>query len=533
MFRKHNKKIIEHSARGVSRRNFLRWSGLAIASSALPLPPLSSKTIWNEPSRQNQRRQLRNLLRVGWQAPVTLDPANLSSDSEVALVNAIYDYLVDTNAQSQIVPRLAESWNISEDGTVYTLSLVQNATFHDGSPFTAKDVVFTFERLRDPEQSNAADFFSNISSVEAADDYTVIFTLSASSPDFLYNLSDNRAVIVKDGTTDPTDFNGTGPFRMVSFDAEDRAVMVRNENYWLADAPTVEQLEFIYFTGDNSANASANALRDGAVDVILRMPTRLFESLRNDFGTIEIPTNGYNLVRLRRDRGPGTDPNVWKAFKYATDNRLLWELIGVGLGAEGKDHPIGPLYSDYYDPTLEALGPDIDEAKRLLTEAGYPDGLDLVLHVPNSGDRPDLAEAFRSSWSLAGINVEIRLRDEGIYYSDAEDNWLEVDLGLTGWGSRPTPQQYLDLQLKTGAVWNESRFSSEELDALIELAGSSLDRETRIQAYKDIQAYLIENGPIIVPYFFPQFAAFANDVDGIRLHPFAGRTDFRFVTNVE
>ncbi len=525
MFRKHNKKMIDNNANGLSRRNFLRLSGLTLASSALPIPLTSQYNILNQPTHQGLRRQARQLLRVGWESPVTLDPANLSADSEVALVNAVYDYLIDTNEQAQLLPRLAQSWSFNEDGTVFTLSLVENATFHDGSPFTANDVVFTFDRLRDPDQSNAADFFSNIVSVEATDDYTVVFTLSASSPDFLYNLSDNRAVILKNGTTTPTDFNGTGPFRMVSFDAEDRAIMARNEDYWLADAPSVEQLEFIYFTGDSSANASANALRDGALDVILRMPTLLFESLRRDFSTLAIATNGYNLVRLRTDRGPGTDPNVWRAFKYATDNRLLWELIGVGLGAEGKDHPIGPLYSDYYDESLDALGPDYDEARRLLNEAGYPDGLDLVLHVPNSGDRADLAEAFRSSWSLAGINVEVRLRDEGIYYSDVEDSWLEVDLGLTGWGSRPTPQQYLDLQLRTGAVWNESRYSSEELDTLIDLAGSSLDQDTRVQAY------LIDNGPIIVPYFFPQFAVFATDVEGIGLHPFAGRTDFRFVTS--
>lgn len=532
MFPKHNKKIVEATSQGLSRRNFLRFSGLTLASSALPLPLINNtqKAIWNQPTGQGIRRQDRDLLRVGWGAPVTLDPANLSADSEVALVNAVHDYLIDTNDRAQLVPRLAQSWDINEDGTVFTLSLVQNATFHDGSPFTANDVIFTFDRLRNPDVSNAADFFSNIVSVEAADDFTVVFTLNTSTPDFLYNLSDNRSAILKAGTEDPTDFNGTGPYRMVSFDAEDRAIMEANENYWLDGAPSVQRLEFIYFTDDN---ASANALRDGGVDVILRMRTSLFESLRSDFATLEIAANGYNLVRLRTDRGPGTDPNVWRAFKYATDNRLLWELIGVGLGAEGKDTPIGPLYADYFDAGLEALGPDIDTARQLLVDAGYGDGLELTLHVPNSGDRPDLAEAFRSSWSLAGINVDIRLQDEAIYYSgDNEDNWLEVDLGMTGWGSRPTPQQYLDLQLKTGAVWNESRYSSEELDALIELAGTSLDQAIRAQAYRDIQAYLIENGPIIVPYFFPQFAAFATDIEGIRLHPFAGRTDFRFVTSV-
>ena len=514
----------------MSRRNFLRLSGLTAASAALPMPFVQKPLVWNKPSPSSLRRQGANVLRVAWSPPVTLDPANLSADSEVALVNAIYDYLVDTNAGAQIEPRLAQSWSVSDDGTSYTLALVENATFHDGSPFTSADVIFTFDRLRDPDVSNAADFFSNIESVEADGDYTVIFNLTASAPDFLYNLSDNRAVILKAGTEDVLNFNGTGPFRMVEFDNENRAVMERNEDYWMADTPTVETLEFVYFSGDSGATATANALRDGAIDAMLRMSTDLFQSLRSDFNTIDIPTNGYNLVRLRTDRGLGTDPNVWRAFKYATDNRLIWDFVAGGLGAEAKDHPIGPLYQNYYDPELQALGPDVDEAARLLREAGYPDGVELTLHVPNSGDRPNLAEAFRSSWGLANINVEIRLREEGIYYSDVEDNWLEVDLGMTGWGSRPTPQQYLDLQLRTGAQWNESKFSSDVLDELIQTAGTSLDQAERVDAYHQIQEFLINDGPIIVPYFFPQFAATATNVDGVRVHPFAGRTDFRFVT---
>lgn len=529
MFKKHNKKLLSSTNNALSRRNFLRYSGLTFATAALPLS-FNHRTIWSHPTGNAVRRQDVDVLRVAWQVPVTLDPANLSADSEVALVNAVYDYLIDTNDAAQLEPRLAQSWEVSEDGTVFTLSLVENATFHDGSPFTATDVLFTFDRLRDPEVSNAADFFSNIVNVEAIDDFTVAFTLTAPAPDFLFNLADNRAVILKDGTTDPLNFNGTGPFRMVEFDAESRAVMERNEDYWLEGAPTLARLEFVYFTGDTGSTAQANALRDGSIDVMLRMPTDLFESLRAEFKATDIPTNGYNLIRLRTDRGVGTDPNVFKAFKYAVDNRLLWEIVGAGLGAVGSDTPIGPLYGDFYAEELEALGPDLDEARRLLDEAGYGDGLDLVLHVPNSGNRPALGDAFRSSLQQIGVNVEVRLRDEGIYYSDVEDNWLSVDLGMTGWGSRATPQQYLDLQLRTGAVWNEANYSNAELDALIETAGASLDREERIEAYRQIQQLLVEDGPIIVPYFFPAFVVTATNVDNVRLHPFPGRSDFRFVT---
>jgi peptide/nickel transport system substrate-binding protein len=515
MFRKHNKRLIAGNT-PLSRRDFLRFSGLALAATALPLQFTQSHS-WTKPRTTWARHQTAGVLRIAWEAPVTLDPAKLSTDSEVALVNAIYDYLLDTNSQAQLQPRLAQSWSVSDDGLAYTLNLVQNAAFHDGSPFTSADVVWTFERLRDPAQSSAADFFGNIASVEAMDPYTVVFHLNSTAPDFLYNL-----------TEDPLNLNGTGPFKVLEFDAEDRAILERNASYWLDGAPTLERLEFIYF-GD--VNAGVNALRDGAVDVALRMATQVFQTLRGEFTTIDIPTNGYNLVRLRHDRGPGLDPRVWKAFKLATDRQRIFDIIAAGYGAVGKDTPIGPLYADYFDASLEVAPRDPTTARQLLADAGYPDGLDFQLFVPNSGDRPDLAQAFRALWREANIRVEIQTVDEGVYYSDAPDNWLEADLGITGWGSRPTPQQYLDLQLKTGAVWNESHYSDAELDALIDLAGSSLDQEIRIQAYKDIQKLLVDRGPIIVPYFFPQFAAMQPGVDGVRVHPFAGRTDFRFATS--
>lgn len=525
MFRKHNKRLI--NANQVSRRDFLRLSGFALASTALPAQLTQSQT-WSRPLARRAFRQTAGTLRVAWETPITLDPAQISADSEVSLINAVYDYLLDTNAQAQLQPRLAQSWSSSEDGLSYTLNLVQNASFHDGSPFTSADVVWTFDRLRDPDQSSAADFFSNIESVEATDPYTVVFHLTTTAPDFPYNLTDNRSAILKANTEDPLNLNGTGPFKVVEFDAEDRAILERNEAYWQEGAPTLDHLEFIYF-GD--VNTSINALRDGSIDLALRMPTQVYQTLRGDFKTVDLATNGYNLARLRTDRGPGTDPRVWQAFKLSTDRQRIFDIISAGYGAPGKDTPIGPLYGDYYDADLELPARDPQAARELLEAAGYPDGLDITMYVPNSGDRPDLALAFKSFWGDANIRVDIRLVDEGIYYSDAENNWLEADLGITGWGSRPTPQQYLDLQLKSGAVWNESHFSDAELDSLIDLAGSSLDQAVRVQAYKDIQRLLVDRGPIIVPYFFPQFAAMQQSVDGVAVHPFAGRTDFRLATN--
>jgi peptide/nickel transport system substrate-binding protein len=168
-------------------------------------------------------------------------------------------------------------------------------------------------------------------------------------------------------------------------------------------------------------------------------------------------------------------------------------------------------------------------AQALLTEAGYGDGLDLVLYTPDTGGRPDLAAVLQSQWAEAGVNVEINVVPESVYYSEDPNNWLDANLGITGWGSRPYPQFYLDVMLVCDAKWNESHFCDEEFDALAATAGTTLDEAERIEAYRGIQALLADRGPVIIPYYFAQFAAISDQFENFELKAFAGRTDFRDV----
>lgn len=530
MYKKHNKRLSASSK--ITRRDFLRFAGVGFASTMLPLQ-FASKTAFAHnkfsPVAERARRLGGSTLNVAFEAPIVLDPAAHSTDSEVALANAIYDYLVDVGPRSEVTPRLAKSWNISEDGLTYQFDLVEGVKFHDGSDFTAADVIWTFNRLRDPDQSGAADLLASIEDISSDGDYSVTFTLAQPNPDFLFFLSDNRALILKADTEDPTNFNGTGPFKMSDYRPEDRAILVRNEEYFQPGLPMMDELHFLYFA---DVNTSINALQDGAVDVVLRMPTPSFLALEEsgEFNTINIPTAGYNNVRLRQDSGVGADPNVMKAFRLSVDRQQIFELVSFGFGAAGKDAPISPVFSDFFDADLQPPERDVEAAKALLADAGYEDGLDIELYVPNSGDRPDLALALRSQLEPAGIRVDVKVVDEGVYYSDAENNWLDADFGITGWGPRPTPQIYLETSLKTDAAWNESHYSDEELDALIDTTATAVDADERAQAFKDIQALLLDRGPLIIPYFFPVFGAVNPSVDGVDVHPFAGRTDFRNVS---
>lgn len=467
------------------------------------------------------------VFRVAMQPIVQTDPALISTDSEVLVANHVYDYLVDIDAASNSVPRLARQWERSEDGLTYTFFLEDGVTWHDGDPFTAEDVVWTFNRLRDPERDlPTVPLYSNIENIAATGELEVTFTLAEPNPFFLYDLSDNHALVVKNGTEEATDFNGTGPFRVSNYSAEDRIEMVANEDYFLEGLPRLGGLEIIFFNDDTAA---IDALRGGQIDLALRMSTSLFESLQGDpaITTIAIPTNGFDLVRLRVDRAPGDDPRVVQALKLATDRAAIFELVQQGYGAVGNDSPIGPLYEAYHDASAVPPQRDVAEAQRLLAEAGYEDGLSVVLHVPDTGNRPDLATVLQNQWQEAGIDAEISVEPESVYYGD--NGWLEVDLGITGWGSRPYPQFYLDTMIACDAQWNEAHFCNEEIDALINTARTTLNEDERVQAYAEIQQYLAAEGPYIIPYYFAQFAAIDSSFENFELKAFAGRTDFRNV----
>jgi peptide/nickel transport system substrate-binding protein len=480
------------------------------------------------PSDTEGERQ--GTLRVSAFPIAQTDPAQISSDSEVLIANHVYDYLVDVDPGNQIQPRLATDWTRSDDGLSYIFSLAEGVTFHDGSALTAADVVYTFQRLRDTEGLPTADLYSNITTIEATGDLEVTFTLSDTNPFFLYDLSDNHALIIKDGTEDATDFNGTGPFVVTDYQPENRIVMEANENYFVEGQPHLQGLEIIFY---NEQSASADALRGGQIDLTMDLSTPLYESLQQRSGLIaqDIATNQFPSVRLRVDQPPGNDPQVIQALRLATDREEIYQLVQQGYGAIGRDSPIGPLFSDYYTEETPIPERDPEQARQLLEDAGYPDGIDLQINLLDTLNFPDLATVLKQQWSEAGINVEINTLPESVFYGEGE--WLDVKLGIVGWGHRPYPQFYMDVMLECDAKWNATRMCNEELDQAIETAGSTLDEQERVEAYAEIQRIMIEEGPIIVPYFFAEYGVISDRFEGFQIKAFSGRTDFRTIQLTE
>jgi peptide/nickel transport system substrate-binding protein len=275
--------------------------------------------------------------------------------------------------------------------------------------------------------------------------------------------------------------------------------------------------------------ASGVTFHDGSPFGAMDLSTPLYVSLqdRKDLIAQDIATNAFALVRLRTDRPPGNDPRVIQALKLATDCEAIFQLVQQGYGAVGRDTPIGAIFNTHYTEQHSLPARDPQAAKELLAQAGYPNGLDLTLNLPNTLNFPDLAAAIKDQWAGAGINVTVSTLPESAYYG--EGRWLEVNLGITGWGHRPYPQFYPEVMLASGAKWNETRFCDPQFDQLVQTAGSTLNEQTRINAYHEIQRSLIERGPLIVPYFFAQYSVISNRFEGFQVKAFSGRSDLRVV----
>jgi peptide/nickel transport system substrate-binding protein len=474
-------------------------------------------------------------LTIGTNAPVNLDPSLGSNDPEILFNRMIYDYLFDVNLDNQVVPNLANGYGISEDGLVYTVSLLPEVWFQDGTTFDSADVVSTFARLKTIQSPALGLLSGGDFTVEAPDATTVVFTLTAPNADFLFGLAGRLTFIIPEEITEPNvliegegelaNFTGTGPFVLVEYKPGESATFVRNEIYHRVDEVLLDEVVHVYI---EDPLAQIDALQSGAVDFIFKVPVDQVAVLENaGLNILAVATNQHPVIRIRTAEGfRGEDVRIRQALKLGVNRAELNELILDDLGVVGNNDPIGPLYGDYF-ATIEQPH-DPTAACALILEATGDERISFDFYVVDALGYPDLAAVMQQQWEEACIDVNILVRPENVYYGDNE--WLDAELGLTGWGSRPIPQQYLLEAYTTGAPYNESNFSDEEVDTLTAMATLSVNPMERAAIYQSIAAIFAERGPIIVPFFAPMIGATSARVEGLEMNPFPGLTDLRGVS---
>ena len=344
--------------------------------------------------------------------PPVMDPT-ASTSQEIArmLYDNVLQGLVKFNVRGQVVPALAESWSVAPDGLTYTFRLRRGVRFHDGSSFTARDVVFKFERARTPGSGHVqTQYYQDIDRIEAPDPYTVVFRLKQPNAELLFNLARPESVIgpagrVQEQQTHPV---GTGPFRFVAWDRGVGVRLERFDGYYVAGLPYLDRVTFRFLP---DPNAQLAALRAGDIDVIgYGLSPENAVTLRSDprFRVVAGGSTVEVVAGMNNSRPPFNDVRVRRAIQHAVNRDELVQGVMLGMGTKIGSHR-SPVESCYVDLS-NAYPYDPERARTLLREAGYGPGNPLrftfTLPAPYEYARR-LGEALAAQ--LARVGVEARL----------------------------------------------------------------------------------------------------------------------------
>ncbi len=478
-----------------------------------------------------KKEEVGGILKVGTQPVNNLDPHFATTIADILLLEQVFDHLTYIDENNRPVPDLATSWD-SPDGKTWTFDLREGVKFSNGADLTAEDVVFTFNRLRDPDVGTpVAALYKNISEVKAVGSNKVQFVLAEPNPEFPADVGDYHACIIPKDSKDPaTERIGSGAFTIAEYYPEDRAILKKNPNYWAKDddAQSLPYLDELHLIFSPDIGGQVEALRGGELHFVGGLSAQYADVVKSDANT-KLVTNDSNMhwvLHMRSDAGHvASDNRVRKALKLGTDQQALIDAIHPGLAAPGNGFtPVGPAYGDYH--LNKPHRRDVARAKQLLAEAGFADGLKITLHAQNQLDVPAIATIWKEQMAEIGVEVNIEVIPSDVYFGDSDKSWLKTDFGITDWGSRATPVTYFKLAYISEGPWNESHWSDPEFDTLTARIDSEMDKAKRVELYKKAQEIMIDRGPIIVAYFEKAIAGIAAGVEGITLAADWARTRF-------
>lgn len=458
-------------------------------------------------------------LRVAMVAETTdLDPAFSTSTADYATSQMTHNNLVWRQHDLTLKPVLATSWEANEDATVHTFHLREGVTFHDGSVFNADDVVFTIERILNPDTGSVAKAsIDSIKTVTKIDNYTVQFETKTPNA-FLPEAFSVVQIRILPSDVDPARFAteaiGTGPFILEEYRPGERAVFKKNPDYWEEGLPYLDGAVFYYMP---EPETRGEALKTASVDVYLEVEALAVDNLAATDGVVidEVPSGTYVNFAMIETEPPFDNKLVRQAMQAATDRQQILDVALFGHGTIGNDHPIPPN-DPHYATSVPIPAYDVEKAKQLLAEAGYPDGIDVTLHTSTIGQGMiEAAVAFKESAAPAGIRVTIQQHPEDGYWSDI---WLVEPFCMVSWNGRPVDQA-LSLVYLCGTPWNETYMCIPELDELIIKARGQTDLEERKATYAEVQRILVDDASRIIPVFRPVFLGMRDNVRGVAAHP--------------
>ena len=469
--------------------------------------------------------------------PKALDPAAVTAVNDFRILMNVYDGLVRYKSGTlEVEPALAESWEISEDGTEYTFKLRDGVMFHDGTAFDAEAVKFNFDRMlkedhpfHDTGPFPLAFFFSAVEEVEVVDPLTVKFSLNAPYAPFLSNLAYPTGLIVSPAAVEASgaDFGrnpvGTGPFKFAEWRSNEAVVVEGNPDYW-DGAPSMQA---VIFRPISDANTRTAEMLAGGIDVMVEVPpVALSEFQGDEFTVLEQAGPHVWFLILNAKEGPFADKKVRQAANYAINKAALVDEVLEGT-ADVAAGPTPPAFAWAYNESLEPYPYDPEKAKALLAEAGA-EGAELTFYVTEGGsgmlDPIAMGTAIQADLNAVGFDVKIETYEWNTFLGEVNPG-LEgkADMAEMAWMTND-PDTLPYLALRTDAWpdkggFNSGYYSNPEVDKLLEDARVATDQAVRAKLYQEMQTIVQDDAPWVFVANWKQNAVMNDKVEGFELEP--------------
>jgi peptide/nickel transport system substrate-binding protein len=530
-----NHVIDEYVAGRLSRRDFLRRGsvvGLSVPLLGGALAACGSSGSSSPSSSSGAGAgKAGATIKVGIVVPTAaINPVTVADQGGLDMLAQTGEYLCLSTQTLTLKPVLATSWSPNSTADVWTFKIRQGVKFHDGTPLTADDVVYTYQLQTDPKNaSNALSNFGGVlspSGVQKVDDFTVAFHLAAPNGNFPYlTSSDNYNMIILPKGYDPakwqSSFVGTGPFVMKSYTAKVGASFTRNEQYWGTKAlPAATQ-----FTFYSDQTPEILALSSGTIDVVGQFAVSGGEQLLASgapYNIIRLRSSAHRELSMRCDQAPFTDPRVRQAIALTLDRKAIIQALFKGYADLGNDSPFAPVFPST-DTSVPQRAQDIAKAKSLLAAAGHPNGFSTHLTTEQLLEIPSYAQIVAQSAKAIGVTIGLTIESSSAYYGKAtfgNSDWLDATMSLVDYGHRSVPNVFLGAPLetinsKTGTgSWNGAHFNNSQYDKLVSQYVATADLSTQRSIAGQIETLLLDQTPIIFGYFYNYLTATAKNTTG-------------------
>lgn len=467
---------------------------------------------------------------------VTLDAHHITDSPSATVAEHIIEPLLELTPEGEIVPLLAESYDVSPDGRVWTLRLRRGVTFHDGTPFNAEAVKYNIERIIDPANAVTFAFLINaVSEVRVVDEYTVQLVTEEPFAPMINHLTHSAT-----GMQSPTamelygeDYGlnpvGTGPFVFKEWVAGDHISLARNDDYW-GDAAKVDEVVFRVVPEDGPRMLM---VQTGEAHVAVRVPPEMADLLDRDPNISVVRTPSVRVIYVALNNyqkadgppNPFADARVRRAVNYAVDNEAINQFILSGVG-RAMDAPIAPGVFGYQPIHTYEYNPQ--RARELLAEAGYPSGFQTQLYAPSGRYLKDIevAEAIQAMLAEVGIVADIVTMEWATYLAvtEQEPEVNPAPMIMLGWGTVTGDADYglyplfhTDQWVPTGS--SRSFYSNPDVDELLALARSNPNPSVRQATYREAMAMIMQDAPWLFLHAEVQLTAVRNEVEGVVVHP--------------